>query len=208
MRAIFTKPVNSRKLILVEKGFKDCFFPIENGTKQILHEYTISKIWFKVSLFIVHFRNIRSCLPPWEFCLLVSLWGQVQQSLFKLSYSIIVTVPEKIYVICLETETSSIWMNWGYFVGRNFFPILVSLIYNVHAYEHQFWRVFSNTYSSFEKCKVIDSEFSIKINWHISSSMSIGFLNWFINASRNVILLLPLWPNFLVPPFSLQSFSL
>lgn len=129
MRAIFTKPVNFRKLILVEKGFKDCFFPIENGTKQILHEYTISKIWFKVSLFIVHFRNIRSCLPPWEFCLLVSLWGQVQQSLFKLSYSIIVTVPEKIYVICLETETSSIWMNWGYFVGRNFFPILVSLIY-------------------------------------------------------------------------------
>lgn len=114
MRAIFTKPVNSRKLILVEKGFKDCFFPIENGT---------------VSLFIVHFRNIRSCLPPWEFCLLVSLWGQVQQSLIKLSYSIIVTVPEKIYVICLETETSSIWMNWGYFVGRNFFPILVSLIY-------------------------------------------------------------------------------
>lgn len=112
MRAIFTKPVNSRKLILVEKGFKDCFFPIENGTKQILHEYTISKIWFKVSLFIVHFRNIRSCLPPWEFCLLVSLWGQVQQSLIKLSYSIIVTVPEKIYVICLETETSSIWISF------------------------------------------------------------------------------------------------
>lgn len=206
MRAIFTKPVNSRKLILVEKGFKDCFFPIENGTKQILHEYTISKIWFKVSLFIVHFRNIRSCLPPWEFCLLVSLWGQVQQSLFKLSYSIIVTVPEKIYVICLETETSSIWMNWGYFVGRNFFPILVSLIYMHMSINSEGF--FPNTYSSFEKCKVIDSEFSIKINWHISSSMSIGFLNWFINASRNVILLLPLWPNFLVPPFSLQSFSL
>lgn len=175
MRAIFTKPVNSRKLILVEKGFKDCCFPTENGTKQILHEYTISKIWFKVFLFIVHFRNIRSCLPPWEFCLLVSLWGQVQQSLIKLSYSIIVTVPEKIYVICLETETSSIWMNWGYFVGRNFFPILVSLIYMHMSINSEGF--FSNTYSSFEECKVIDSEFSIKINWHISSLMSIGLLN-------------------------------
>lgn len=122
MRAIFTKPVNSRKLILVEKGFKDCFFPIENGTKQIQY---FTNIQFPK----YDFRNNRSCLPPWEFCLLVSLWGQVQQSLIKLSYSIIVTVPEKIYVICLETETSSIWMNWDYFVGRNFFPILVSLIY-------------------------------------------------------------------------------